>query len=110
MVSQAYSYPKQELVIRHISCLGAECRAPCDVPSRASGILKAWDGSRVCSLYGANDANSGCGGGFTFEMLDWRHPHQSWSLFAKPEFDASWFRNRPLTWNTFMDCGRLPEP
>lgn len=44
--------------------------------------------------------------GFTFELLDWRHPHQSWGLFAKPEFDTSWFKNKQLTWNTMMDSKR----
>jgi SAM-dependent methyltransferase len=35
-----------------------------------------------------------------FEILDWKHPRQTWALFAAPGFDCSWFKNTPLTWNT----------
>jgi SAM-dependent methyltransferase len=35
-----------------------------------------------------------------FEILDWKHPRQTWALFAAPKFDSSWFKDRPLTWNT----------
>ena len=37
-----------------------------------------------------------------FEILDWKHPRQTWALFAAPEFDSAWFKNRPLTWNTSL--------
>jgi cyclopropane fatty-acyl-phospholipid synthase-like methyltransferase len=40
--------------------------------------------------------------GLSFGLLDWKHPRQSWALFAKPEFDALWFQNQPLTWNTML--------
>jgi SAM-dependent methyltransferase len=35
-----------------------------------------------------------------FEMLDWKHPRQTWALFAAPKFDSIWFKDKPLTWNT----------
>jgi SAM-dependent methyltransferase len=38
-----------------------------------------------------------------FEILDWKHPRQTWALFTKPEFDSAWFRSKPLTWNTRLD-------
>jgi len=38
-------------------------------------------------------------------MLDWAHPRQCWGLFAKPDFDVSWFKNQPLNWNTWMHFG-----
>jgi cyclopropane fatty-acyl-phospholipid synthase-like methyltransferase len=38
-----------------------------------------------------------------FEILDWKHPRQTWALFAAPKFDSSWFQNRPLTWNTTLE-------
>jgi arylsulfatase A-like enzyme/SAM-dependent methyltransferase len=38
-----------------------------------------------------------------FEILDWRHPRQTWALFAAPEFDTAWFQNKPLTWNTMLE-------
>jgi len=37
-----------------------------------------------------------------FEILDWKHPRQTWALFAAPEFDSTWFKDRPLTWNTTL--------
>lgn len=37
--------------------------------------------------------------GLVMTPLDWWHPRQSWALFHRPAFDASWFRDRPLTWN-----------
>ena len=41
--------------------------------------------------------------GLRFEVLDWRHPTQTWTLFAAPKFDLTWFRDKPLTWNTRLD-------
>jgi SAM-dependent methyltransferase len=38
-----------------------------------------------------------------FEILDWKHPRQSWALFAPPGFDSTWFKNRPLAWNTAVE-------
>ena len=43
--------------------------------------------------------------GYEFQMLDWLHPRQSWALFAKPGFDRSWFAERSLTWNTWLEHG-----
>ena len=37
-----------------------------------------------------------------FQLLDWRHPRQTWALFAAPGFDASWFKDKPLTWNSML--------
>jgi hypothetical protein len=41
--------------------------------------------------------------GLRFEILDWRHPKQTWALFAAPQFDMTWFQNKPLTWNTMLE-------
>jgi cyclopropane fatty-acyl-phospholipid synthase-like methyltransferase len=38
-----------------------------------------------------------------FQILDWKHPRQTWALFAGPKFDLSWFQNRALTWNTSLE-------
>jgi SAM-dependent methyltransferase len=35
-----------------------------------------------------------------FEILDWKHPRQTWALFSAPGYDSTWFKNCPLTWNT----------
>ena len=34
-----------------------------------------------------------------FEILDWKHPRQTWALFSAAGYDSSWFKDRPLTWN-----------
>lgn len=41
--------------------------------------------------------------GLEFSLLDWRHPRQSWAMFAKPGFDTQWFRGRDIAWNTCFD-------
>ena len=45
----------------------------------------------------ATDVNLG------FEILDWKHPRQTWALFAAPGFDSTWFKEQPLTWNTGLE-------
>src|SRR5438067_8093732 len=38
-----------------------------------------------------------------FEILDWKHPRQTWALFAAPKFDSTWFKDCPLTWNAGLE-------
>ena len=38
-----------------------------------------------------------------FEILDWKHPRQTWALFAAPGFNSNWFKDRPLTWNAGLE-------
>jgi len=38
-----------------------------------------------------------------FEILDWKHPRQTWALFAAPKFDSSWFANQPPSWNGALE-------
>ena len=38
-----------------------------------------------------------------FQILDWKHPRQTWVLFATPKFDLSWFKDRALTWNASLE-------
>jgi SAM-dependent methyltransferase len=38
-----------------------------------------------------------------FEILDWKHPRQTWALFAAPKFDSGWLKNKPLTWNAGVE-------
>lgn len=40
--------------------------------------------------------------GLRFQILEWKHPRQTWALFARPAFDTSWFAGKPLTWNTWL--------
>jgi SAM-dependent methyltransferase len=51
----------------------------------------------VTLKHAAADAN------LRFEILDWKHPRQTWALFAAPKFDSSWFQNTPLTWNAALE-------
>jgi len=39
----------------------------------------------------------------SFEILDWKHPRQTWSLFAAPGFNSTWFKDRALTWNAGLE-------
>jgi SAM-dependent methyltransferase len=41
-----------------------------------------------------------------FEILDWKHPRQTWALFAAPKFDSSWFKDKALTWNVALEKTR----
>jgi SAM-dependent methyltransferase len=41
--------------------------------------------------------------GLRFELLDWKHPRQTWALFGAPKFDLGWFKNKPLTWNVGLE-------
>jgi hypothetical protein len=45
-----------------------------------------------------------------FETLDWKHPRQTWALFAAPKFDSSWFKDRALTWNTGLERALKQKP
>jgi SAM-dependent methyltransferase len=47
-----------------------------------------------------------------FEILDWKHPRQTWALFAAPRFNSTWFKNKPLTWNAGLEnaLGRKITP
>jgi cyclopropane fatty-acyl-phospholipid synthase-like methyltransferase len=38
-----------------------------------------------------------------FEILDWKHPRQTWALFAAPNFDSSWFKDKAPTWNAGLE-------
>ena len=38
-----------------------------------------------------------------FQILDWKHPRQTWVLFATPKFDLSWFKDKALTWNASLE-------
>ena len=41
--------------------------------------------------------------GFEFEILDWRHPRQTWALFAKKDFDKSLINGAPIHWNRVVN-------
>jgi SAM-dependent methyltransferase len=45
-----------------------------------------------------------------FEILDWKHPRQTWALFAAPQFDSEWFKNKPLSWNAGLERALSQKP
>jgi SAM-dependent methyltransferase len=51
-------------------------------------------------------------GNLRFEILDWKHPRQTWALFAAPQFDSEWFKNKPLSWNAGLEraLSQRPQP
>jgi cyclopropane fatty-acyl-phospholipid synthase-like methyltransferase len=38
-----------------------------------------------------------------FTILDWKHPRQTWALFAAPKHDLEWCKNKPLSWNAALE-------
>jgi SAM-dependent methyltransferase len=40
--------------------------------------------------------------GLEFTILDWVHPRQTWALFHKPGFDATWIYHGHVEWNAMM--------
>ena len=63
-----------------------------------------------CVAYSPNTmAERASDAGLRFRILDWRHPRQSWALFAAPDFNDSWLAHKPLSWNASQDStGSLP--
>lgn len=43
------------------------------------------------------------GVGMRFILLDWRHPRQTWALFHKPDFDATWVNDGQVSWNRMLE-------
>ena len=43
--------------------------------------------------------------GFGFEIIDWKHPRQTWAIFFKKDFDKS-FISGGLGWNRMLDLTR----
>ena len=96
--------PDKELAVRHFAFTCAEWRFDCqfligEEDSRKMGwIYPECVNYRPATLeHAAADVN------LRFQILDWKHPRQTWALFAAPEFDSGWFKNKPLTWNAALE-------
>jgi len=48
--------------------------------------------------------------GYSFKVLDWWHPRQTWGLFHRENYDCSWFQDRKLGWNARYKKHRPKEP
>jgi hypothetical protein len=65
--------------------------------------LKSWIYPECVSYRSATLRRVAAGAGLRFEVLDWKHPRQTWALFAAPKFDSDRFKNKPLTWNIGLE-------
>ncbi len=41
--------------------------------------------------------------GLRFRLLDWKHPRQSWALFAREQYDRSLISDGVVSWNNVFD-------
>ena len=73
------------------------------LPSEKDSLLTGWIYPDCVSFRTTTLGRLAAEANLGFEILDWKHPRQTWALFAKPGFDVSWFRNKPLSWNTRLE-------
>ena len=103
-----FSHCGLDLIVPWLSSI-AKCLAPTGVllATFLSGETDAADSGWIypsCVKFRPDTLkNAAADAGLRFEVLDWRHPRQTWALFAAPRFDATWFQNRPLTWNAMLE-------
>ena len=69
------------------------------LPGEEDSPTKGWVYPECVSYRPATLRDAAAEAGLRFELLDWKHPRQTWALFAGPNFDSGWFKNKPLTWN-----------
>jgi len=69
------------------------------LPGDEDSPTKGWVYPECVNYRAATMRQLAANAGLRFELLDWKHPRQTWALFAAPKFDSAWFKNRPLTWN-----------
>ncbi len=41
--------------------------------------------------------------GLAFEVLNWRHPRQTWALFSKPDYDRSLVSGGVISWTRVVE-------
>src|SRR5256886_194527 len=69
------------------------------LPGEQDAPIRGWVYPECVNYRPATMRQAAAEAGLRFELLDWRHPRQTWALFAAPKFDSGWFKNKPLTWN-----------
>ena len=69
------------------------------LPGEEDSPTKGWVYPECVNYRPATMRQAAADAGLRFELLDWKHPRQTWALFAAPTFDSGWFKNKPLTWN-----------
>jgi SAM-dependent methyltransferase len=73
------------------------------LPGDEDSLRKGWIYPECVNYRPATLERAAADVNLRFEILDWKHPRQTWALFAAPKFDSSWFENTPLTWNAALE-------
>jgi SAM-dependent methyltransferase len=73
------------------------------LPSEEDSQSKGWVYPECVNYRPATLRDAAAEAGLRFELLDWRHPQETWALFAAPKFDSDWFKNKQLTWNAGLE-------
>jgi SAM-dependent methyltransferase len=73
------------------------------LPSDEDSLRKGWIYPECVNYRPATLERAAADANLRFEILDWKHPRQTWALFAAAKFDSSWFENTPLTWNAALE-------
>ena len=73
------------------------------LPGDEDSLCKGWVYPECVNYRPATLERAAADVNLRFEILDWKHPRQSWALFAAPRFDSTWFKDRPLTWNSGLE-------
>ena len=69
------------------------------LPGEEDSPTKGWVYPECVNYKPTTMRQAAADAGLRFELLDWKHPRQTWALFAAPKFDSTWLKNKPLTWN-----------
>jgi len=73
------------------------------LPGDEDSLRKGWIYPECVNYRPATLERAAADVNLRFEILDWKHPRQTWALFAAPKFDSTWFENTPLTWNAALE-------
>jgi SAM-dependent methyltransferase len=73
------------------------------LPGDEDSLRKGWIYPECVNYRPATLERAAADVNLRFEILDWKHPRQTWALFGAPKFDSSWFENTPLTWNAALE-------
>jgi len=73
------------------------------LPGDEDSLRKGWIYPECVNYRPATLERTAADVNLRFEILDWKHPRQTWALFAAPKFDSTWFENTPLTWNAALE-------
>ena len=73
------------------------------LPGDEDSLRKGWIYPECVNYRPATLERTAADVNLRFEILDWKHPRQTWALFAALKFDSTWFENTPLTWNAALE-------